>query len=137
MELYILQLSLLYLVVSYMYLVLYCHYFVVDIFTIVPTTQYVWLNQTATFECATNVTGYTLTLSIPAGVPLPNYTASTTDLSGGGKIAVVSFTVTSDNNGTSIRCIADDGFNIPLYTTLVYAYAQGIFAVTSACSLCM
>ena len=100
---------------------------IIDIFTIVPTTQYVWINQTATFECATNRTGYALTLNIPAGVPLPGYTASITDLSGGGKIAVVSFTVISDNNGTGIRCIADDGINIPLYTTLVYAYAQGIY----------
>ena len=93
----------------------------IDIFTIVPTTQYIWINQTATFTCATNVTGYQLSFTIPAGV---YDTTTVTDLPGGGQLATSSFTVTSDNNGTSLRCTADNG-TIFTSTTLVYAYAQG------------
>ena len=37
-----------------------------DIFTIEPTTQYVWINEIATFECAINDTGYTLGFSLTA-----------------------------------------------------------------------
>ena len=94
----------------------------IDIFTIVPTTQYVWINQTATFTCATNVTGYILSFSIPAGVA--HDTTTVTDLPEGGQLATASFTVTSDNNGTSVRCIAENG-ELFTITTLVYAYAQG------------
>ena len=46
------------------------------------------------------------------------------DLPEGGQLATCSFTVTSDNNGTSVRCTADDG-TIFTRSTLVYAYAQG------------
>ena len=79
-----------------------------------------WINQTATFTCATNVTGYTLGFSIiPADVP------HVTDLPGGGQLATCSFTVTSDNNGTaSVGCVADGGTDVQ-HTTPVFAYAQG------------
>ena len=93
----------------------------IGIFTIVPTTQYVWINQTATFTCATNVTGYILSFNIPAIV---DHIPTVTDLPEGGQLATASFTVTSDNNSTSIRCAADNG-TIFTITTPVYAYVQG------------
>ena len=97
-------------------------YLLGTIFTIVPTTQYVWINQTATFTCATNVTGYILSFSIPAGIA--HVTTTVTDLLEGGQLAISSFTVTSDNNGTSFRCAADNG-DLLTSTTPVFAYAQG------------
>ena len=91
------------------------------IFTIVPTTQYVWINQTATFECATNITGYSLSITIPAGIS-PDRTE--VGLPGGGTLATASFMVTPDNNVTSVRCTADDGIGFQL-TPQAYAYGQG------------
>ena len=96
-------------------------YLLGTIFTIVPTTQYVWINQTATFTCATNDAGYNiLSFNIPAGI---DDDTTVTDLPGGGQLATTSFTVTSDNNGTSVRCLAHNGDLTS--TTPVYAYAQG------------
>ena len=91
-------------------------YFFIIAFTTVPTTQYVWINQTATFTCATNYK-YTLTFSSSNDVPLIQQ-----EDQGG---ATASFIVTADNNGTSVRCIAYSG-STPLHTSLAYAYAQGI-----------
>ena len=94
----------------------------IDIFTIVPTTQYVWINKTATLRCATNVTECELGFSILGGIP---HDTTVTDLSeGGGQLATTSFTVTSDNNGTRVRCLADDGTDVQL-TAPVFAYVQG------------
>ena len=89
----------------------------IGIFTIVPTTQYVWINQTATFECATSDSSYSLDFSIP-GVPfIPSGDVNS--------MITASFTVTADNNGTGVRCQADDGDDFQR-TERVYAYAQGI-----------
>ena len=84
-------------------------YLLGTIFTIVPTTQYVWINQTATFTCTTNCTRYTLSFSIPAGIA---HDTTVTDLPGGGQLATCSFTVTSDSNGTStsVRCLGRSGY---------------------------
>ena len=94
----------------------------IDIFTIVPTTQYVWINQTATFTCATNVTGYELGFSIIGGIPYDN---TVTDLPGGDLLATASFTVTSDNNGTRVRCLADNGA-VLMASDPGFAYGQGM-----------
>ena len=94
----------------------------IGIFTIVPTTQHVWINQTATFTCATNVTGYTLSFSIPASV---DDTPTVADLPGGGQLATTSFTVTSDNNGTIVRCLADNGA-VLMASDPGFAYGQGM-----------
>ena len=97
--------------------------YVLDIFTIVPTTQYVWINQTATFECAINVTEYALGFNlIPASVACGEG-STVIDLPEGGRLATCSFKVTSDNNGTSVRCNANG--NGLWSTERVYAYAQG------------
>ena len=83
-----------------------------------------WINQTAAFECATNITEYTISFTLPAGISYHTETVDLEDAYGTVKV-VARFTVTSGNNGTSVRCIADDGVNVPLYTKLEYAYAQG------------
>ena len=83
----------------------------IDIFTIEPTTQYVWINQTATFTCATNVTGYILSFSISASV---DHIPTVTDLPEGGLLATCSYTVTSYNNGTSVRCLATNNGGLPV-----------------------
>ena len=108
--------------------IIYC--ILIDIFTIVPTTQYVWINQTTTFTCATNVTGYTLSFSIPASV---DDTPTVTNLPGGGQLATTSFTVTSDNNGTSVRCLATNnvGPGLPVVSDPAgFAYGQGMAEYT-------
>ena len=102
-------------------------YYVAAIFTTMPTTQYVWINQTATFTCATNVTGYTLSFSIP-GVSF--------EPTGDGHLMItVTFTVTSDNNGTSVRCLADDGVDFKVIH-LGFAYAQGNHRECGSTTLC-
>ena len=107
---------------SDMGVMIYC--VLIDIFTIVPTTQYVWINQTATFTCATNVTGYSLSFSIPAGVA---HVPTVTDLPEGGQLATASFTVTSDNNGTSARCLATNNGGLPVVSDPAgFAYGQGM-----------
>ena len=93
--------------------------YVLDIFTIVPTTQYVWINQTATFTCATNVTGYTLNFNT-----IPNANTFTEELPGGGVLAYLTLNVTRENNGTKVRCSADNG-TILISADSVYAYTQG------------
>ena len=56
-------------------------YTIIGIFTIVPETQYVYLNHNVTFECATNLTGYTLTFSYGGAV---DATVKQTNLLDGG-----------------------------------------------------
>ena len=74
------------------------------IFTIEPTTQYVWINQAATFTCATNVTEYQLSFNVPAGI---SYHATEIVDPDGITVVTISFAVTSANNGSGVRCIAD------------------------------
>ena len=82
-----------------------------------PTTQYVWIDQTATFTCATNHK-CTLKFSSSNDVPL----IQQEDQQG----ATASFIVTADNNGTSVNCTctAYSG-GTPLHTSPVHGYAQG------------
>ena len=84
-----------------------------------------WINQTATFTCATNVNEYTLSWSIiSADNNITHHSPPPTNLSEGGWLATCSFIVTSDNNGTSVRCYAEDGNGL-LDTDEAFAYAQG------------
>ena len=91
-------------------------------FTIVPETQYVYLNHNVTFECATNLTGYTLTFSYDGSIAA---TLKQTNLPNGGIKVSTTFIVINGNNGTSVLCIADDSVNTPMATSVAYAYAQG------------
>ena len=76
-----------------------------------------------TFECATNLTGYTLSFAYGGSVDL---ILKETDLPGGGKSITTTFTVMYAINGTSVRCIADDNINMTtIFTLLAYVYAQG------------
>ena len=75
-----------------------------------------------TFECATNLTGYTLTFSYGGSIAVTN---KQTNLPDGGIKISTTFTVTSTLNGTGVRCIADDSVNTPMFTSLAYVYVQG------------
>ena len=77
-----------------------------------------------TFECATNLTGYTLTFSYGGAV---DETLNETNLPDGGKKVTITFIVTHSLNGTSVRCHADDDMNPLISTSKVYAYAQGLY----------
>ena len=92
------------------------------IFTIVPTTQYVWINQTATFTCATNVTGYELVFNIP-GVDVEQ--ESNAPLPGGGQTITAIFTATLDTNGTNVTCGALMEFTLIDTTKVVQILVQG------------
>ena len=85
-------------------------------------TQYVYLNDTVTFECATNMTGYTINFIYGNNV-LPN---ETTLPNNRGKRTM--FTATSNINGTDILCIASIGIMTLETTDLVYLYIQGNLA---------
>ena len=98
------------------------YHYTLGIFTIVPETQYVYLNHNVTFECATNLTGYTLSFSYGGSITV---ILKQINLPSGGKMATATFTVSSTNNGTSVRCIADNKINLTLLTSFAYAYTQG------------
>ena len=91
------------------------------VFSIKPITQYVWSNQAVTFECGTNISGYSLSFSIPAGII---YVTSVMDLLPEDRLATITFIATAATNGTSIRCSADDG-NVLHFTEAAYVYVQG------------
>ena len=95
-------------------------------FTIVPETQYVYLNHNVTFECATDSTnltghGYTLTFAYQGTVD-----ATVNNIVIGNVIkTTTTFVVSEANNSTGVKCIASNNNVEPLATSLVYAYAQG------------
>ena len=92
------------------------------IFTIVPETQYVYLNHDVTFECATNLTGYTLTYEYSGEV---DETLKQTNLPDGGIKVTTTFIVTTTNNGTSVSCIARLNNVFKEISDLSYVYVQG------------
>ena len=80
-----------------------------------------------TFECATNLTGYTLEFEYGGSIDV---TLKQTNLPDGGVKITTTFIVTSTNNGTTIRCHADnDGTNQHTYSSKVPVYAQGQYIV--------
>ena len=97
-------------------------YIVTDIFTIVPETQYVYLNHNVTFECATNLTGHTLTFDYSGSI---HSTLKQTNLPGGGIKITATFIVTSGNNGTTVSCIVRLNNVFKGITDVSYVYAQG------------
>ena len=87
-----------------------------------PTTQYVWINQTATFTCATNHK-CTLKFSSSNDVSL----IQQEDQQGG---TTATFIVTADNNGTSVNCTCiaystSGSTPLQLHTSPVHGYTQG------------
>ena len=99
------------------------------IFTIVPTTQYVWINQTVTFTCATNITGYSLTISHFGPNHIPLYISiHSILLPEGGKYIAGSFIASQMVNGTGVICVAHAENESTLQFTLpAYTYTQGRF----------
>ena len=75
-----------------------------------------------TFECATNLTGYSLRFTNDGY-------DNETDLPGGGIKITQRFKVTNANNGTSLRCYVHE--NTSLITLPAYAYAQGQYNMTN------
>ena len=67
-----------------------------SIFTIVPETQYVYLNHNVTFERVTNITGYTLTFAYDKSIAATSKQVILTD--SGIKVSTT-FIVTSGNCG--------------------------------------
>ena len=88
-----------------------------NIFTIVPVTQYVYLNDTVEFECATNLTEYHLIL-ITKG-ECSKTQDKTPDA--GGKMVSCSLTASSEINGTNVTCHTYNGDA----TEPAYVYVQG------------
>ena len=72
-------------------------------------TQYVYLNNTVTFECAINVTGYNLFAvtnpSVATSVTLPN----------GEVMLSFNLTAISEVNGTAVTCFTFNHATEPAY----------------------
>ena len=103
----------------------YINYIIIEniIFTIVPTTQYVWINQAATFTCATNNGTLIITVS---GVS-DAHIMDAIDLPEGGQLRTATFTVTAANNGSAaVRCLVQPQGSVSFISSAtVTAYAQG------------
>ena len=80
-----------------------------------------WINQTATFTCATNVAGYAVNFDIPGAVEQ----ISSSPLPGGGQKTTATFTATLDTNGTNVTYGAVDDFIVLNTTEVVQVYIQG------------
>ena len=78
-----------------------------------------------TFECATNLTGYTLTFNYIFSGGSITPTLKKSNLTDGGKKVSTTFTVTSTLNGTRVGCRADHSVNTPMLTSIANVYAQG------------
>ena len=78
-----------------------------SLLTVVPVSQYAYVNDNVTFDCATNMTGYILSFNYVTG-PGVSLSASLTtlDIPGGGKRIIVNITATSQLNGTTVTCSA-------------------------------
>ena len=82
-------------------------------------TQYAYLNDSVSFECATNLTGYTLNLIFGMSVP-PSLRIVL--LSNGGQMLSADITATIQSNGSCAICYAN------LYETeKACLYVQGQF----------
>lgn len=86
------------------------------LFTSVPLTQYVYVNDVVTYECATNVAGYTITLFFGT-----NVMETVTDIQNGKR---VTFTAAIEFNSTYVFCFARMG-TITNSTNVAYLYIQG------------
>ena len=82
-----------------------------NIFTVVPVTQYVYINDTVTFECATNLTGYKLFFETKLSV------VETFD----GMMVALNLKASIEVNGTAFTCRASNGDA----TEPAYVYVQG------------
>ena len=99
-----------------------------SIFTVVPVSQYAYVNDTVTFDCATNLTGYSLSFNYVTG-PGVSLSASqaTLDIPGGGERIIANITATSQLNGTIVTCSAINLLNVMIVaiSNPAYIYVQG------------
>ena len=102
--------------------------FSTGIFTIVPVTQYVYLNYVASFECATNLTGYNVTFVYGPNITIDQVTENSLP-NGAKKIA---FPATNKVNGSDIYCVACSE-SVVTTSTAAYIYIQGnLFTIMSS-----
>ena len=92
-------------------------------------SQYAYVNDTMTFDCATNLTGYSLSFNygIGPGVSL-SASQATFDIPAGGKRIIANITATSQLNGTTVTCSAINQHNVMIVTIskpAAYIYVQG------------
>ena len=80
-------------------------------------TQYVYLNDTVKFECATNLTDYDLFLIATRSECLVSHET----LPNGGAMVSCSLTASSEVNGTNVTCYASN----ENATKPAYVYVQG------------
>ena len=88
-------------------------------FTIVPVTQYVYLDHIVTFECATNMTEI---LYFDVGRALP-FSVIPSSLPNGGTKISLSLTAMNESNGTGVTCHVLNR----TATETVYIYVQGLY----------
>ena len=88
-------------------------------------SQYAYVNDTVTFDCATNMTGYILSFDYNTG-PGVSLSASqaTLDIPGGGKRIIANITATSQLNGTTAICSAVNQHDF-IISNPAYIYVQG------------
>ena len=88
-------------------------------------SQYAYVNDTVTFDCATNMTGYDLSFNYNTG-PGVSLSASLTtlDIPGGGKRIIANITATTQLNGTRVTCFADNQHDF-ITSNPAYIYVQG------------
>ena len=91
-----------------------------SIFTTVPETQYVYVNDTVTFECGTNSTGYSTSLMMDTNPPLSGMYRYYKHYWTVG----LNLTATSELNGTSVTCHAFHDTTEP-----AYLYVQGQYNI--------
>ena len=94
-----------------------------SIFTIVPETQYVYVNDTVTFECATNETQLT-----EFGLSFVIYLSVNGSVSSSTGMASFNLTATSEVNGTNVTCNATHGLTTEV-TAPAYLYIQGQYTM--------
>ena len=97
----------------------------IGILTVVPTTQNVWINETATFKCATNISKYSLKLSIPFSIQHMHANTSVVHLPGGGQLATVNIILLEMYNGTNCTCVLQNINGILNPIAWAFGYAQG------------
>ena len=96
-----------------------------SIFSKVPETQYVYVNDTVTFECGTNSTGYINSIMIDTNPPLGGVYPYTHYLTVG-----LTLRATSEINGTSFTCRS-----LHVTTEPAYLYVQGILHLCIVCTI--
>ena len=88
-------------------------------------SQYAYVNDTVTFDCATNMIGYDLSFDYNTGPGVSLSALLTTlDIPGGGEKIIANITATTQLNGTSVTCFADNQHDATI-SNPAYIYVQG------------